>query len=194
MEIDPDRLDPRAAYQLMISAIIPRPIAFVTSVSRAGVVNLAPFSYFNAVSTSPPIIMIAVGRRKGEKKDTWRNIEEGREFVVNTVVPELMEAVMIGAQDHPPDVSELALAKLTPLPSRKVKVPRVGESPVSMECTLEQLVEVEGTALILGRVVYIHVRDELMKDGAVDPTRLTFVGRLGGDGYARVSPGQIDRR
>jgi flavin reductase (DIM6/NTAB) family NADH-FMN oxidoreductase RutF len=202
VEIDPDALDRRAAYRLMISAIVPRPIAFVTSL-HGSVVNLAPFSYFNAVSTSPPIVMIAVGSRKDGKKDTWRNIEETREFVVNVVVPGLMDAVIIGAQDHPRDVSELAVAKLTPLPSRKVKPPRVAESPIHLECTLEKIVEVAdpstplgaGTALILGRVVLAHVRDELVKDGAVDPTLLEFVGRLGGDLYARVSKGEIvDRR
>ena len=194
MEIDPDALDRRAAYRLMISAIVPRPIAFVTSL-HGSVVNLAPFSYFNAVSTSPPIVMIAVGSRKDGRKDTWRNIEETREFVVNVVVPGLMDAVIVGAQDHPRDVSELAVAKLTPLPSRKVKPPRVAESPIHLECTLEKIVEVADTALILGRVVLAHVRDELVKEGAVDPTLLEFVGRLGGDLYARVSKGEIvDRR
>jgi flavin reductase (DIM6/NTAB) family NADH-FMN oxidoreductase RutF len=188
MEIDPAKLDPKAAYFLQISCIIPRPIAFVTSVSKAGVVNLAPFSYFNGVSSSPPVIMIAVGpRRGGAKKDTRRNIEETGEFVVNVVVPELIDAVVIGAADHPPEVSEMELAKLTPLPSRTVKPPRLAESPIHLECALHQIVEVEGTALILGRVRMYHVRDDLCVDGQVDPRRLTFIGRLGADWYCRVA-------
>lgn len=187
MEIDPSTLDRKSAYLLQISCIIPRPIAFVTTLSKEGVVNLAPFSYFNGVSSSPPIIMIAVGSRREGKKDTWRNIEDTGEFVVNVVVPELMGAVIIGAQNHPPDVSELELAKLTPRPSKKVKVPRLAESPINLECVLYRLVEVEGTALILGRVVLYQVRDELLKDGQVDPHRLTFVGRLGAEYYCRVA-------
>ncbi len=188
MELDPAALDRKQSYFLQISCIIPRPIALVTSVSKEGVVNLAPFSYFNGVSSSPPIISIAVGTRKGgARKDTWRNIEESGEFVVNVVVPDLMDAVIIGAKDHPPEVSELELSKLPSVPSKRVKPPRLWDSPISMECSLYKLVDVEGTALILGRILLYHVRDDLVTDGQVDPHRLTFVGRLGADWYCRVN-------
>ncbi|MBI2930500.1 MAG: flavin reductase family protein [Planctomycetes bacterium] len=187
MEIDPSALDRKSAYLLQISCIIPRPIALVTTLSKEGVVNLAPFSYFNGISSSPPIVMIAVGAKRAGRKDTRRNIEDTGEFVVNVAVPELMDAVIIGAQEHPPHVSELELAKLTPAPSRKVRVPRVQESPINMECVLHKLIDVEETALILGRVVRYHVRDDVLRDGQVDPRRLTFVGRLGADYYARVT-------
>ncbi len=187
VEIDPASLDRRGAYQLMISCIIPRPIAWVTSLSKEGVVNLAPFSYFNGVSSFPPIVSIAVGSRKGGKKDTWINIEETREFVVNVVVSETAEAMVATSEELPHNRSELELVKLTPLPSLKVKPPRIKESPIHLECSLYKIVEVEGSALILGRVEQYHVDDAVLRGGTVDPGLLTFVGRLGGDGYTRVT-------
>jgi flavin reductase (DIM6/NTAB) family NADH-FMN oxidoreductase RutF len=188
MQIDPASLSAGDAYRLMISCIIPRPIAFVTTLSRDGISNLAPFSFFNGVTSDPPILSIAVGtKRDGSKKDTWRNIEDTGEFVVNVVVPELMDAVIIGARELPHNVSELDLAKLATLPSARVRPPRVADSPVQMECTLFRIVEVEETGLILGRVVMVHAKDEVLDGGRVDPRKLTFVGRLGGDSYCRVN-------
>jgi len=172
----------------MISCIIPRPIAFVTTISRGGVTNLAPFSFFNGVTSDPPTLSLSVStKRDGSKKDTWRNIEETGEFVVNVVVPGLMDAVIIGARELPHDVSELDLAKLATLPSARIKPPRIADSPVQMECTLLKIVEVEETGLILGRVVMFHAKDDVVDGGRVDPRRLTFVGRLGGDSYCRVN-------
>ena len=188
MLVDPATLGGRDLYRLMISCIIPRPIAFVTTLSREGVTNLAPFSFFNGVSSDPPVISIAVGsRRDGSKKDTWRNIEETGEYVVNVVVPELMDGVITGAKELPHNVSELELAKLRTAPSLRVKPPRLADSPINLECTLLRIIEVEETALILGRVVLFHAKDEVLKDGRVDPHRLTFVGRLGDDLYCRVN-------
>lgn len=188
MQIDPAALSPRDQYGLMISWIVPRPIAFVTTLSAEGVSNLAPFSFFNGVTSDPPVISIAVAtKRDGSRKDTWRNIEETGEFVVNVVVPELMDAVIIGARELPHNVSELDLSKQPTLPSVKVKPPRLANSPFQMECTLLRIVDVEETALILGRVLMFHAKDEVMTDGRVDPRKMTFVGRLGGDGYCRVT-------
>jgi len=184
LEIDPDRLDRRAAYRLMISVIVPRPIAFVSTVSAAGRANLAPFSFFNGVSSQPPIIMLAVAGRKTGPKDTWRNIEATGEFVVNVVVPEIVDAMVLASGDYPPEVDEIALTGLTPIPSVRVKPPRIGESPVQMECRLEKLVEVAGTALILGRVLLYHVRDDLMAGDGVDPSRLRAVARMGGESFS----------
>jgi flavin reductase (DIM6/NTAB) family NADH-FMN oxidoreductase RutF len=188
MHVDPAALSPRDRYGLMISCIAPRPIAFVTTLSREGISNLAPFSFFNGVTSDPPVISIAVAtKRDGSKKDTWRNIEDTGEFVVNVVVPELMDAVIVGARELPHNVSELDLSKEPLLPSLQVKPPRLANSPVQLECTLLKIVEVEETGLILGRVVMVHAKDEVVRDGRVDPRRLTFVGRLGGDGYCRVT-------
>jgi len=188
MQIDPATLSPRDSYRLMISCIIPRPIAFVTTLSREGVTNLAPFSFFNGVSSDPPVISIAVAtKRDGSKKDTWRNAEETGEFVVNVVVPDLMDAVIVGARELPHNVSELELSGLRAAPSAKVRPPRLADSPINLECTLLKIVEVEGTALILGRVVMVHAKDEILEGGRVDPRRLTFVGRMGDDLYCRVT-------
>lgn len=188
MQIDPAALSPRDAYRLMISCIIPRPIAFVTTISSGGVSNLAPFSFFNGVTSDPPILSLSIStKRDGSKKDTWRNIEETGEFVVNVVVPELMDAVIIGARELPHEVSELDLTKLATLPSVRIKPQRIAASPVQMECTLLKIVEVEETGLILGRVVMFHAKDEAVEGGRVDPHRVTFVGRLGGDSYCRVN-------
>jgi flavin reductase (DIM6/NTAB) family NADH-FMN oxidoreductase RutF len=188
MHFDPASLSARDAYRLMISCIIPRPIAFVTTLSREGVSNLAPFSFFNGVTSDPPVISIAVAtKRDGSKKDTWRNIEETGEFVVNVVVPELMDAVILGAKELPHNVSELELAGLETLPSLQVKPPRLAGSPIHLECRLLKIVEVEETGLILGRVAMVHAKDEIVEGGRVDPRRLTFVGRMGDDFYCRVN-------
>jgi flavin reductase (DIM6/NTAB) family NADH-FMN oxidoreductase RutF len=192
LEIDPAQLDRRAAYKLMISLIVPRPIAWVSTISPGGSLNLAPFSYFNGISSHPPVVMIAVGARKGERKDTWRNIEQTREFVVNVVVPELVDAMVLSSGEFPPEVDEFKEAGVTPLASTRVKPPRIAESPVSMECMLEKIVEVAGSALILGRVVLYHVREDLMEEGSVDPRKLKPVARLGGDYYTHL--GEVFRR
>ena len=188
MELDLGSLDRRSAYKAMISLVIPRPIAFVSTLGPAGNVNLAPFSYFNGVSSAPPIISVSVGPKRAGVKDTAANVRREKEFVVNVVTPDLMPGVIVGAVDHPPEVSELELAKLTPAASSKVRTPGVKESPIRMECTLHQIVEVEGgTSLILGRIVHVHADDAIWSDGRVDPRKLTFVGRLGDDLYCKVN-------
>jgi flavin reductase (DIM6/NTAB) family NADH-FMN oxidoreductase RutF len=172
----------------MISCIAPRPIAFVSTLSRAGVTNLAPFSFFNGVSGDPPVVSIAVAtKRDGSKKDTWRNIEDTGEYVINVVVPELMDAVIVGARELPHDISELDLSGEPTLPSTRVKPPRLARAPVQMECSLLKIVEVEDVGLILGRVLLYHVHDDVLRDGRVDPTRATFVGRMGDDLYCRAT-------
>jgi flavin reductase (DIM6/NTAB) family NADH-FMN oxidoreductase RutF len=186
LEIDPQHLDRKAAYKLMISIIVPRPIAFVSTVSPEGRTNLAPFSFFNGISSHPPVVMVAVGRRKTGPKDTWRNIEATGEFVVNVVVPEIVEPMILSAGEYPPELDEFELTKLTPFPSARVKPPRIAESPVQMECRLERLVEVADTAVILGRVLLYHVRDDLMEGGRIHPARLRPVARLGDDFYSHL--------
>ena len=188
MDIDPAALSARDAYRLMISCVAPRPIAFVTTLSREGKSNLAPFSFFNGVSSDPPVVSIAVGKKRDEtKKDTWKNIEDTGEYVINVVTPELMDAVITGARELPHGVSELELSGEASLPSVRVKPPRLARTPVSLECTLLKIVEVEDTALILGRVLLYHVKDDVLRGGRVDPRLATFVGRMGDDLYCRTS-------
>lgn len=189
MQIDPADLSRRDGYSLMISAIVPRAIAFVSTCDASGRTNAAPFSYFTGVSSSPPSLLICSGRRRDGMKDTERNILETREFVVNIVVEEIMEGVLIGGTDHPPHVSEIELAGLTSAPSIKVRTPRILESPVNLECRLTQVVEVAGAAIIIGEVVWVHVRDDLIipstsgGPGVIDVKKLRPIGRLGGDLY-----------
>jgi len=188
MDFDPAVTAPRDLYRAMIASICPRPIAFVTSLSRSGVVNLAPFSFFNGVTSDPPVVSIAVARKRdGTKKDTWRNAEETGEFVVNAVIPDLMDAVITGARELPAEVSELELSKEATEPSVRVRPPRLARSPLHFECALLKVVEVEDVGLLLGRVLLLHARDEVLTDGLPDPRKITFVGRLGGDLYCRVN-------
>jgi len=193
MQIDASALSRRDGYFLMISAIVPRPIAFVTTLGDNGIVNAAPFSYFTGVSASPPSLLICSGQRRHAAKDTHRNIVASREFVVNVVVEEIMEAVIIGGTDHPPDVSEIELANLKTTPSARVRPPRIEASPVNMECRLIEVAEIAGGAIIVGEVVCMHVRDDLMIDSptspgsrVIDARRLRPVARLGDDDYVRL--------
>lgn len=192
MEIDPATLSRRDGYFLMISAIVPRPIAFVTTRGRNGHTNAAPFSYFTGVSSSPPSLLICSGRRPDGVKDTERNILETGEFVVNVVVERMMEAVVIAGTDHPPEVSEIDLAGLEVIPGARVAAPRVVASPVSLECRLLQSIDVAGSAVIAGEVVWMHVRDDLLMPSphsatpVIDPVKLQPIARLGGDFYARL--------
>lgn len=206
MIIDPHTLSQKDIYHLMTSCVVPRRIALVTSMSVNGVVNAAPFSYFNAISSSPPVLMIAVSRRNGAMKDTARNIHDTREFVVNVVNEDIAEKMNIASAPFPPDVSEIPIAGFSTSSSERVKVPRIAESPVHLECVLSQWIEVgtEPTDLILGEVVLYHVRDDLMEGNRLNVAALKAVGRLSGSLYCRttdifsmkrpMSPNQVERR
>lgn len=188
MQIDPSPLSPRELHQLIGSIVVPRPIAFVSTVGKEGTSTVAPFSFFNAISSSPPVLAVSVGKSRYGKKTTLLNIEETGEFVVNIVVEEIINAVSLCGDAQPRSVSKIELAKLTPLPSVKVKPPRIAESPVNIECRLSKLIDIDGaTTLIIGNVLHIHVRDEIISDGKVDPRKLVTVGRLSGKGYCRTN-------
>ena len=181
------------AYKLLVSTVVPRPIAWVTTQDTDGTLNAAPFSFFNAVSGNPPIIVIGIGGREpGDIKDTGGNIRRTGEFVVNLVSNQLAEQMNITAIDFPKQVNELAEARLTTPPSARVKPPRIAESPVSLEC--ERLVIVEigvDRAIVLGKVLAIHIADAFVLDPArcyVDTPALELIGRMHGRGwYARTT-------
>jgi flavin reductase (DIM6/NTAB) family NADH-FMN oxidoreductase RutF len=182
----------RERYKLLVSTVTPRPIAWVVSQDLHGVINAAPFSFFNAFAGDPPVVGIGIGSRKpGQAKDTRANIRETGQFVVNLVSEENAEQMNITAIDFDPQVDELAKARLTPVPSTHVKPPRIGESPVAMECELMQIVELGENGLVLGRVVAMHVRDNLVLDAEkhyIDTPNLRLIGRMHGGGwYARTS-------
>jgi flavin reductase (DIM6/NTAB) family NADH-FMN oxidoreductase RutF len=184
--VDPRSLSPGAMYRFMISIVVPRPIAFVSTVGPTGAFNVAPFSYFNAITNRPPLVGISINRRGGGLKDTLRNIQAGGDFVVNVVNEPLLERVVKASGDWPEDVDEFELTGLTPVPSDLVRSPRVGESPASLECRLFRVVELGESFFTVGEIVRAHVADEILTEGRVDPQRLAPVGRLGGDGYSVV--------
>ncbi len=193
MHVDPGTLSRREGYQLLISAIVPRPIAFVSTADAAGRTNAAPFSYFTGLSSSPLSLLICAGRRREGVKDTQRNIVETGEFVVNVVVEDLMDAVVTAGADHAPGVSEIDLAGLRIAPGVKVGAPLLADSPVNLECRLMQVVDLAGSSIIAGEVVWIHVRDDLLVDASgaggekvIDVARLGPIGRLSGSSYARL--------
>jgi len=163
MNIDPALLSAADNYKLLTNLVVPRPIAWVTSLNAAGVINLAPFSFFNAVGTNPLYLVISVGLNdSGNMKDTAKNILAGGEFVVNMVTEDLFAAMNISAADFPEGESELAAANLHAAPSVKIKVPRVAESQASMECKLHSSQLLGNNTLLIGEVVMFHVADHLM--------------------------------
>jgi flavin reductase (DIM6/NTAB) family NADH-FMN oxidoreductase RutF len=184
---------PRSRYKLMVSTITPRPIAWVVSQDPQGVLNAAPFSFFNAFAGDPPIVGIGIGHRpSGSPKDTRANIAATGQFVVNLVSEETAQAMNVTAIDFDPHVNELAEANLTTLPSVHVQPPRIAESPVSMECVLHQMVDLgPASSLVLGRIVAMHVRDDAVLDAAnfyIDTPGLKLIGRMHGTGwYTRTS-------
>ena len=174
--------DEETLFKLVTGLIVPRPIGWVSTVSSEGVNNLAPFSFFNAVNDSPPVLMVSVSDRDdGTLKDTVKNILETGEFVLNVVSEDLVDKMVITSEEFPPEVDEFEVAKLTPEPSKAVKPPRVKEAKAKLECKLLKHEKVYDTHLILGEAVLIEV-----EDGCVDPEgkvryeELRPVGRLGG--------------
>jgi len=179
-------------YKLLVSTVVPRPIAWVVSQAAKGVLNAAPFSFFNAFSGDPPVVGIGIGSRKpGQAKDSRANILETGQFVVNLVSEENAPAMNITGIEFDPDIDELREAGLTPAPSVRVKPPRVAESPVAMECELLQIVDLGESGLVLGRVLAMHISDEFVLDPAkyyIDTPNLKLIGRMHGRGwYARTS-------
>ena len=188
MILDPRTLPTNQVYRFLISAVVPRPIAFVSTQGSSGDTNLAPFSYFNAIASEPPLVAIAISDRADDPKDTLRNIRETQEFVVNIVSESLLDAMVQTAGEWPRRVSEFGPSGLTPLPSERVRPPYVAESPLQLECRLHREIPLGNSILIVGEVVLARVRDEVLSDGRVDPAKLAPVGRLGGELYAGLGP------
>lgn len=193
MLLDFETLATRDAYAWMVSAITPRPIAWVSTINAAGQTNLAPFSFFQGVCASPPTLLFTgANDRAGKKKDTILNIEAVPEFVVSVVPFALAEPMNACATPLPHGESEFDAFKIASAPSAVVRPPRVAASPVSFECRLDRIVHVgEGPLaanVIFGRIVRMHV-DESVLDakGAIDPVKMDLIGRMGGDLYARTS-------
>jgi flavin reductase (DIM6/NTAB) family NADH-FMN oxidoreductase RutF len=192
MQIDYAQLQPRERYKLLVSCIVPRPVALVSTMGLDGRPNVAPFSFFNAVSDEPPAVAIGVNSGvPGHTKDTAKNIRDTGEFVVNLVDEAIAAAMNICGIDMPADVSEFAASGLTPVAGVKVNAPIVKEAPISLEC--RRLVNVEigvGRNIIVGEVIYLHIRDDLIDRERLhvhaDKSRL--IGRMHGPGwYSRTT-------
>jgi flavin reductase (DIM6/NTAB) family NADH-FMN oxidoreductase RutF len=195
MEFDLDQMSGPERYRLLVASVIPRPIAFISTVDDAGVTNLAPFSYFNVVTSRPAMISVAIGQRtwqgKRQKKDTLQNIERIGEFVVNLAVESLLEVVNDSSADYPPGVSEVDQLSLTEVPSVKVRPPRIKESPVHLECRLSQVImlgEEPQVGLVIADVVQFHADVGVLdsETGLPLAEQLRPLARLGGSEYAAL--------
>jgi flavin reductase (DIM6/NTAB) family NADH-FMN oxidoreductase RutF len=203
MDVAPSQLAHRELYNILISTVAPRPIAWVSSLSASGQPNLAPFSFFNAVCAKPPLLAFAPGMRSpkkseavaaepaGEPKDTLRNIRETGEFVINMVNYDLAEAMNLTSGDYDATINEFEVAKIAPAPSKVVRPRRVAESPVSFECKLHQILDFnpgpEGGSLVIGEIVSVHINEEHLKEGRLDRNSLDLIGRMGGMQYTRTT-------
>ncbi len=188
MHIDPKQLDAEQAYKLLTGIVVPRPIAWVTTLSHSGIANLAPFSTFTFVSPKPPMLAMSIGRKGDVYKDTARNIMATEEFVVHIADRKLIEAVHLSAVEHPAEVSEIDVLGLDTLPSTRVCPPRIAAAPIAMECRLRQCLEFGETRsrLMVGEVLVFHVRDGLIRDGKITTRELDPICRLGGPNYATL--------
>jgi flavin reductase (DIM6/NTAB) family NADH-FMN oxidoreductase RutF len=188
MRIDPAYLDAETAYRLITGVVVPRPIAWVTSLSATGVLNLAPFSAFTFVSPKPPMLAISVGRKGGIYKDTAQNILNNEEYVVHIADSSLMTAVHESSTEHPPDVSEVEELRLSTLPGERIKVPRLAAAPIAMECRFRQCLEFGETRsrLIVGEVLVFHIRDGLLNNGKIETEALDPIARIAGPRYAKL--------
>src|SRR5271154_3781787 len=193
LAFDPVNHSPNDIYKLMVGSIVPRPIALVSSLDEKNVRNLAPFSYFTACSSNPPVVVFCPILRPAppQAKDTLRNVLATREFVVNIVSEDFAQGMNATAAQVPPEVDEFELSGLTPIPSQLIKPPRVAESHIHMECRLRQVGQVSdqpgGGSLVLGEVLRFHVRQDLIENFRIDPDKLRAVGRMAGSTYARTT-------
>ena len=187
MLFDFEKIGAENAYKLVVSSVVPRPVAWVVTQDTAGVVNAAPYSFFNAFSSDPVVVGIGCGPRpEGAAKDTLANIRALGEFVVNLVPERLVQEMNVTAVEFDAGRDEVAEAGLTTVPSAKVRVPRIAESPVALECVTFQLIPAGRHTIVLGRVVGLHIADECVMDAArfyVDTPKLDLVGRMHGRGW-----------
>jgi|SRR5579885_3283153 flavin reductase (DIM6/NTAB) family NADH-FMN oxidoreductase RutF len=189
LTIDPAAQPPQNNYKLLIGSVVPRPIAFVSTVSPDGIRNLAPFSFFNAVCGNPPVVSFASGVRH-PPKDTLANVRDTGEFVVNIVTEEIAEKMNLTSGEYASAVDEFEVSGLTPIPSDLVKPPCVLESPINMECKLLQIVEVStkvlGGSLVIGEVIRFHIDPTINSNFRIDAEKLRAIGRMGGNEYTRT--------
>lgn len=194
MDIRTDQISPRELYGTLLIAVGPRPIAWVSTLSKTGQSNLAPFSFFNAVSATPPMLGFSSGIRKlhdgTEPKGTVVNIRETGEFVVNIVTFELAEVMNITSGEYEHGVNEFELARIATRPSLVVRPLQVAASPVSFECKLDRILDFGSPitgSLVIGEIVALHIEDRVLQNGHLDLNSLDLIGRMGGAQYTRTT-------
>lgn len=192
ISINPESLSERENYKFLTGSIIPRPIALITTQSETGIINAAPFSFFNIVSSNPPMLSVSVQRKKGVQKDTARNAIETGEFIVHITDENIVEDVNQTAAELQPEESELTLTKFTTVASEKVAVPGLKEAKVRFECKLERSIPLAGTVddpgcdLLIGRIVCYHIDHGIYHEGRIDQNGLKPVARLAGQTYTKL--------
>ena len=190
MIIDPFAIKPRDAYQLLIGSVVPRPIAWVSTIAEDGTYNLAPYSFFMGVTGDPPTVAISCNKRRGSKKDTLANVEWSGELVLNLAVEELAEHMNASSAEFTAEIDEFKEVGLTPVPSQLVRPPRVAEAPINIECKLQQIVYTgrdDSTGLIIAEAKLWHVRDDLLNEqGTINVQKLHAIGRLSYNWYTRT--------
>ncbi len=192
MEINPRELAVKEMYKLMSASILPRPIAFVSTVSSEGIPNLAPFSFFSGVTSNPPTLGFAPARNAdGSKKDTLNNIEATGAFAVHVVDEDILKPMAATAAGFPPEVNEFEEAGLTAESCSVISVPRIKEAKICMECKLLQVVPVGGETAgsgfwVIGEIVHMHIDDAIYQDGYIDVQKLRPVGRMAGYDYVHL--------
>lgn len=194
MELDPREHDRSDVYRIVTSTVVPRPIGWISTRTEDGVDNLAPYSYFNAVSSYPPVVMFSAGSVDGERKDTPRNAIESGAFVYNLVTEPFGEEMDETSARVDPEEDEFETAGVERAEAVTVDAPRVAEAAVSFECELYDSLQVYENTVVLGEVTYVHVDDEILTDGKVDSRKIDAVGRLGGPFYTAVDIMDLERR
>lgn len=194
MNVRPEQIPYRDFYRILLSSVAPRPIAWVSTLNN-GHLNLAPFSFFNAVSAKPPLLGFSPSLRRADghsaPKDTLHNIRETGEFVVNVVTFAVADAMNLTSGEYDSSVDEFALAKLNTRPSQVVRPPQVAESPVSFECKLNRIIDFgmqpPSGSLVIGEIVCVHLEESVLKEDRLDPDTLDLIGRMGGVQYSRTT-------
>jgi len=188
MKIFADSMGPEQTYKLLTGIVVPRPIAWVSTLSETGLINVAPFSCYTIVSNMPPMIGINIGRKAGVRKDTATNILFNSNFVVNIADETLLEPLHQSAGEYPPQISEAQLLDLETLSGESMPVPRLVAAPISMECRLHSVTPYgdTGAEFFVGEIRVLHIRDGLLNDGKIDSTVLRPICRLGGPNYATL--------
>jgi len=193
MKINMTNLNRKERHELIMSAIVPRPIAWVSTIGENGVFNIAPFSAFSSLSLKPALLCFSVGwKRNGERKDTIRNIEFTKDFVINVVDESLSNHMNLTSKEYASDIDEFKQVELTPVKADIVKSPMIAQSVINIECKLFQILKFgeapDGAEVVIGEMVLFHIKDDLWNNSHIEPEKLRAIGRIGGpDSYCRTT-------